>query len=99
MNIFCSRYGEGVAVIHSSLSQGERFDAWRRIKRGEVRLVIGTRSAIFAPLENIGLIVIDEEHEHTYKSESNPKYHARDIAAFRCGRAKALMLDAMPAMG
>ena len=92
VNIFCSRYGEGVAVIHSSLSQGERFDAWRRIKRGEVRLVIGTRSAIFAPLENIGLIVIDEEHEHTYKSESNPKYHARDIAAFRCGRAKALML-------
>ncbi len=92
VNIFCSRYGEGVAVIHSSLSQGERFDAWRRIKRGEVRLVIGTRSAIFAPLDNIGMIVIDEEHEHTYKSESDPKYHARDVAAFRCGKAGALML-------
>lgn len=92
VNIFCSRYGEGVAVIHSSLSQGERLDAWRRIKRGEVRLVIGTRSAIFAPLDNIGMIVIDEEHEHTYKSESDPKYHARDVAAFRCGRANALML-------
>ena len=92
VSIFCTRYGERVAVIHSSLSAGERFDAWRRIKRGEVRLVIGTRSAIFAPIENLGLIVIDEEHEHTYKSESNPKYHARDIAAFRCGKNNALML-------
>ena len=92
VNIFCRRYGERVAVIHSALSQGERFDAWRRIKRGEVDLVIGTRSAIFAPLDNIGMIVIDEEHEHTYKSESDPKYHARDIAAYRCGKNKALML-------
>ena len=92
VNIFCRRYGERVAVIHSSLSQGERFDAWRRIKRGEVDLVIGTRSAIFAPIDRLGLIVIDEEHEHTYKSESDPKYHARDIAAFRCGKNKALML-------
>ena len=92
VNIFCRRYGERVAVIHSSLSQGERLDAYRRIKRGEVDLVIGTRSAIFAPLENIGLIVIDEEHEHTYKSESDPKYHARDIAAYRCGKHSALML-------
>ncbi len=92
VNIFCKRYGERVAVIHSSLSRGERLDAWRRIKAGDVDLVIGTRSAIFAPLENIGLIVIDEEHEHTYKSESDPKYHARDIAAYRCGRAGALML-------
>ncbi|MBQ8302546.1 MAG: primosomal protein N' [Clostridia bacterium] len=92
VNIFCRRYGERVAVIHSSLSRGERFDAWRRIKRGEVDLVIGTRSAIFAPIENLGLIVIDEEHEHTYKSESNPKYHARDVAAYRCGKNNALML-------
>ena len=92
VNIFCRRYGERVAVIHSSLSKGERYDAWRRIKRGEVDLVIGTRSAIFAPLQNIGLIVIDEEHEHTYKSESDPKYHAKDIAAYRCGKNKALML-------
>lgn len=92
VNIFCRRYGDGVAVIHSSLSKGERLDSWRRIKAGDARLVIGTRSAIFAPLENIGLIVIDEEHEHTYKSESDPKYHARDIAAYRCGKANALML-------
>ena len=90
--IFCSRYGDRVAVIHSALSQGERLDAWRRIKGGMVDLVIGTRSAIFAPLDNIGLIVIDEEHEHTYKSESDPKYHARDIAAYRCGKSRALML-------
>ena len=92
VNIFCRRYGERVAVIHSSLSKGERYDAWRRIKRGEVDLVIGTRSAIFAPVQNLGLIVIDEEHEHTYKSESDPKYHAKDVAAYRCGKNKALML-------
>ena len=92
VSIFCSRYGDRVAVIHSSLSQGERLDAWRRIKGGMVDLVIGTRSAIFAPLDNIGLIVIDEEHEHTYKSESDPKYHARDVAAYRCGKSHALML-------
>lgn len=92
VSIFCKRYGDRVAVIHSSLSQGERIDAWRRIKGGEVDLVIGTRSAIFAPLDNIGMIVIDEEHEHTYKSESDPKYHARDIAAYRAGVHNALML-------
>ena len=92
VSIFCSRYGERVAVIHSSLSQGERIDAWRRIRRGDVDLVIGTRSAIFAPLDNIGMIVIDEEHEHTYKSESDPKYHARDIASYRAGKHNALML-------
>ena len=92
VGIFCSRYGEGVAVIHSSLSQGERFDAWRRIADGRVRLVIGTRSAVFAPLSNLGLIVIDEEHEHTYKSESDPKYHARDVAAYRVGKSNAMLL-------
>ena len=92
LSIFCRRYGERVAVIHSALSQGERQDAYRRIKRGDVDLVIGTRSAIFAPLDDIGMIVIDEEHEHTYKSESDPKYHARDIAAYRMGIHKGLML-------
>lgn len=92
VGIFCKRYGERVAVIHSSLSKGERLDAWRRIKRGDVDLVIGTRSAIFAPLDNLGLIVIDEEHEHTYKSESDPKYHARDVAAYRCKVHSSLLL-------
>ena len=92
VSIFCKRYGDRVAVIHSSLSQGERIDAWKRIREGDVDLVIGTRSAVFAPLSNIGMIVIDEEHEHTYKSESDPKYHARDVAAYRCGQNNALML-------
>lgn len=92
VGLFCHRYGERVAVVHSSLSRGERLDAWRRISGGEVDLVIGTRSAVFAPLSKLGLIVIDEEHEHTYKSESDPKYHARDVAAYRAGRHGALML-------
>ncbi len=92
VGIFCSRYGSRVAVIHSSLSAGERFDAWRRIADGQVSLVIGTRSAVFAPIPNLGLIVIDEEHEHTYKSDSDPKYHARDVAAWRAGKNNALLL-------
>ena len=100
VGIFCRRFGERVAVVHSALSQGERMDAWRRIKRGDVDLVIGTRSAIFAPLENIGMIVIDEEHEHTYKSESDPKYHARDVASYIAGKNSALLLlaSATPAL-
>lgn len=94
VGIFCARYGDRVAVIHSSLGEGERFDAWRRIADGEIDLVIGTRSAVFAPLSNIGLIVMDEEHEHTYKSESDPKYHTRDVAAYRCGQSNALLIMA-----
>ena len=92
LGIFCSRYGERVAIIHSGLSAGERLDTFRRIKSGGADIVIGTRSAVFAPLPNLGLIVIDEEQEHTYKSDQNPKYHARDIARFRCAHCKALML-------
>lgn len=92
VGIFKSRYGDKVAVIHSQLSAGEKFDSWRRMRSGEVRVCVGTRSAIFAPLDNIGLIVIDEEQEHTYKSDMNPKYHARDIASFRCGYHNATML-------
>lgn len=70
---FCSCYGTRVAVMHSMLSQGERYDAWRAIKRGDVDICIGTRSAVFAPFDNIGMIVIDEEQEHTYKSDTNPQ--------------------------
>lgn len=92
VGIFCARYGDRVAVIHSSLGDGERFDAWRRIAAGEIDLVIGTRSAVFAPLSNLGLIVMDEEHEHTYKSENDPKYHTRDVAAYRCGVHRSLLL-------
>ncbi|BDR60690.1 primosomal protein N' [Lactobacillus xylocopicola] len=78
-----SRFGSEVAVLHSGLSEGELYDEWRRIRRGEVRVVVGARSAVFAPLTNIGLIVIDEEHEATYKQEDNPRYHARDVAIWR----------------
>ena len=92
VGLFCARYGDRVAVIHSSLGEGERFDAWRRIADGEIDLVIGTRSAVFAPLKNLGLIVMDEEHEHTYKSENDPKYHTRDVAAYRCGAHNALLI-------
>ncbi len=92
VGIFLARYGDKVAVIHSSLSAGERYDAWRRIRDGLADVVIGTRSAVFAPLQKPGLIVIDEEQEHTYKSDTNPKYLAHDIARFRCGQHKALML-------
>ena len=91
VSLFFARYGDRVAVIHSLLGEGERFDTWRRIAAGEVDVVIGTRSAVFAPLSRLGLIVMDEEHEHTYKSESDPKYHARDVAAYRCGVHGALL--------
>ena len=80
---FKGRFGDNVAVLHSSLSNPEKYDEWIRLKRGEAHIVVGARSAIFAPLSNLGLIVIDEEHESTYKQESNPKYHALDIAKFR----------------
>ena len=83
MSLFKGRYGEKVAIFHSALSMGERKDEYRRVKRGLAQIVVGTRSAVFAPFENIGLIVIDEEQEHTYKSESSPRYHARDVAKFR----------------
>ena len=100
VGIFCARYGERVSVQHSSLSVGERHDAYRRILRGEVSLVIGTRSAVFAPLSNLSLIIIDEEHEHTYKSDASPRYHTRDVAAFRSAQHGALTLlaSATPAI-
>ena len=92
VGIFASYFGDAVAVLHSALGTGERYDEWKRIRSGEVRVVVGTRSAIFAPLRNIGLIVLDEEQEHTYKSENNPRYHARDVAKYRVARSGALLL-------
>lgn len=80
---FRGRFKEGIAVFHSNLSEGERYDEWRRISEGKVDMVVGARSAIFAPFKNLGLIIVDEEHENTYKSEQNPKYHAIDIANLR----------------
>ena len=92
VDIFCARYGDRVAVIHSSLSAGERLDAYNKIRRGDADIVVGTRSAVFSPVNNLGLIIIDEEQEHTYKSDSDPKYHARDVARYRCAHEKALLL-------
>lgn len=92
LNLFMSRYGKEVAVFHSALSAGQRLDEWKRVRNENVRIVVGTRSAVFAPLENIGLIIIDEEQEHTYKSEQTPRYSAKDVARFRCAYHKALLV-------
>ncbi len=89
---FSEYFGNSVAILHSSLGIGERYDEWKRIKSGSARLAIGTRSAVFAPFENLGLIIIDEEQEDSYKSESSPRYHARDIAKYRCVKTNSLLL-------
>ena len=83
VNRFKGRFGDQVAVLHSGLSVGEKYDEWRKIQRKEVQVVVGARSAIFAPFENLGIIIIDEEHETSYKQEDNPRYHARDVAIKR----------------
>lgn len=97
---FKERLGSKVAVLHSGLSSGERFDEWQRIRNGESPVVIGARSAIFAPLRKIGLIIIDEEHESSYKQEENPKYHARTIAKWRAEKHQAVLIlgSATPAV-
>ena len=89
---FRGRFGAVAAVIHSRLSAGERFDEWRRIRRGDARVVIGARSAVFAPIERLGLIVVDEEHETTYLSDRHPRYDAREVAAWRCEAEGATLL-------
>lgn len=100
LNIFHSRYGSKVAVFHSGLSLGQRLDEWKRVKQGEASIAVGTRSAIFAPFDNLGLIIMDEEQEASYKSESSPKFHARDAAKFRAAYNKALlvMVSATPSI-
>src|SRR4029077_1646935 len=75
-----AHFGEQVAIFHSSLQRGERFDEWNRVKNGDARIVIGTRSAVFAPVKNLGLIVIDEEHEASYRQQDSPYYSGRDTA-------------------
>ncbi len=79
---FLARFGEQIAVLHSKLSIGERYDEWQKIQKGEVKIVIGARSAIFAPLQNLGIIMIDEEHDASYKSETTPRYHAKELAGY-----------------
>ena len=90
--LFHQRYGRSVAVFHSGLSLAQRLDEWKRVKNGEAHIAVGTRSAVFAPFDDIGLIIMDEEQEYTYKSESSPRYHARDVAKFRCAYHKALLV-------
>ncbi len=90
--IFRARYGSCVAVFHSGLTLAERLDEWKRVNNGDASIVVGTRSAVFAPFRNIGLIVMDEEQESTYKSESSPRYGAREVAKYRCAYHKALLV-------
>ena len=92
LHTFSSHFGDEVAVLHSSLSMGERTDEWKRIKAGKARLVIGTRSAVFAPVEDLGILIIDEEQEESYRSENSPRYSTRDVAKFRCAKAECLLL-------
>lgn len=92
INIFKARYGGDVAVFHSALSLGERLNEWKRVRCGEAKIAIGTRSAVFAPVKNLGLIIMDEEQEYTYKSESTPRYHAREVAKFRCNDNSCMLL-------
>lgn len=92
MATFYSHFGERVAVLHSSLTVAQRYDEWKRIREGLVDVAVGTRSAVFAPLDRLGLLVLDEEQEDTYQSENAPRYHARDVAKFRCVEANALLL-------
>ena len=92
MGKFSSYFGEDVAMLHSGLRMTERYDQWKRIRRGEVKVVLGTRSAIFAPLRNLGIIILDEEQEGSYLSENPPRYHTRDVAKYLCARDKALLV-------
>ncbi|OLS01706.1 primosomal protein N' [Tissierella creatinophila] len=89
---FVGRFGSNVAVLHSKLSQGERFDEWRKIKEGKVKIVVGARSAVFAPFKDLGLIIIDEEHESTYKSSQNPKYQTVEVARKRIEMEDAFLI-------
>jgi primosomal protein N' (replication factor Y) len=99
-SLFREAFGERVAIQHSGLSDGERHDQWQRIRRGDIDVVVGTRSAVFAPLDNVGLIVVDEEHDSSYKQEESPRYNGRDVAIVRAQRAGALVVlgSATPSM-
>ncbi|HEY6362441.1 MAG TPA: primosomal protein N' [Vicinamibacterales bacterium] len=98
--LFRGAFGARVAIQHSALSDGERHDQWQRIRRGEVDVVVGTRSAVFAPLEHLGLVIVDEEHDASYKQEETPRYHGRDVGIVRASRAHALVVlgSATPSM-
>jgi len=92
LGLMAAYFGDRVAVLHSSLPAGERYDQWKRVRSGEAKLVVGTRSAVFAPCPNLGLVILDEEQEHSYKSENTPRYHAREVALWRGLKEQALVL-------
>jgi primosomal protein N' (replication factor Y) len=92
LRLFEAQFGQNVAILHSSLPAGERYDEWKRALRGKAQVVVGTRSAVFAPLDNLGLIVLDEEQEGSYRSEQSPCYHAREVAKYRCAQSGGLLL-------
>jgi len=92
LSLLAAHFGQQVAVLHSSLSMGERYDQWQRVRKGEARVVVGTRSAVFAPCPDLGLLILDEEQEHSYKSENSPRYAAKDVALWRGVKEKALVL-------
>ena len=92
LGLMAAHFGQNVAVLHSSLAATERYDQWKRIRSGEAKVVVGTRSAVFAPCVNLGLVILDEEQEHSYKSENSPRYSAREVAIWRGAREKALVL-------
>jgi primosomal protein N' (replication factor Y) len=98
--LFRGTFGGRVAIQHSALSAGERHDQWHRIRRGEIDIVVGTRSAVFAPLDRLGLVIVDEEHDSSYKQEETPRYHGRDVAILRASREHALVVlgSATPSM-
>lgn len=100
MRVFRSRFGDDIAMLHSGLSDGERYDEWRRIFEGDAKIVVGARSAIFAPLENLGIIIIDEEHDSSYISESNPRFRTLEVAEFRANynNCKVVLGSATPSV-
>ncbi len=92
LGLMAAHFGQTVAVLHSSLSAGERYDQWKRVRAGQARVVVGTRSAVFAPCDDLGLLILDEEQEHSYKSENSPRYHAKEVAIWRGAKEHALVL-------
>src|SRR5438045_8212637 len=91
-----AHFGDQIAIFHSSLSKGERFDEWSRLRSGEARVVLGTRSAVFAPVKDLGLIIVDEEQDSSYRQEEAPFYNARDTAIVRGGSASAVVVLGSP---
>ncbi len=89
---FFHRFGKQVAILHSAFGDSERADQWRRIRNGQARVVVGTRSGVFAPVQNLGLVIVDEEHDGSYKQQETPRYHGRDVAIVRARNVNAIVV-------